>query len=110
MQHLNDLKNRLKIKKAVHKLSKEEYQDEVFKEKAKITCQFMILVITSAIFAALFHTFLTFLHVPQTTAGAAVKTAAKTVAKTAATTVPAAKAAVSNDPTKTTVASLFGLV
>ena len=102
MQHLHDLKNRLKIKKAVHKLSKEEYQEEVFKEKAKITCQFMILVITSAIFAALFHTFLTFLHVPQV--------AVKAVAKSAAAAVPAAKAAVSNDPTKTTVASLFGLV
>ena len=103
MQHLHDLKNKLKIKKRVHKMSKDEYKDEVFKEKAKITCQFMSLIFISAIFAGIFHTFLTLTHVPQT----AVKAAATSVVKAAATTTVKVAA---TDPTKTTTASLFGLV
>merc|ERR1712166_1436508 len=57
MNHISNFKDKLIMKpKDAHKLSKEEYREEVFKEKAKVTCQFIILVILSAIFAGIFYT------------------------------------------------------
>ena len=94
MQHLKNLKDKAMIKKETHKLSKEEYKEEVFKEKAKITCQFIFLTFLSMIFAGLFYTWLNLQHEKQ------VKTAA----------APAAATTASTDPTKVSTATMFGLV
>ena len=80
-------------------MSKDEYKVEVFREKAKITCQFIIMTILSMMFAGLFYTWLTLSHEKQ------VKAAAAAVPAT-----PAATTAASTDPTKVSTATLFGLV
>ena len=107
MQHLKNLKDKAMIKKETHKLSKEEYKDEVFKEKAKITCQFILLTIASMIFAGLFYTWLNLSHEPQVKAEVAKATAK--VAK-AAHDIKAAATSTSTDPTTTSTTTLFGLV
>ena len=103
MQHLKNLKEKAMMKKETHKLSKDEYKEAVFKEKAKITCQFILLTLASIIFAGLFYTWLNLSHEPQVKAALAKATAK--AAKAAADV----KAAV-HDPTTTSTATLFGLV
>merc|ERR1712195_172041 len=89
MNHISNFKDKLIMKpKDAHKLSKEEYREEVFKEKAKVTCQFIILVILSAIFAGIFYTFQTLQHSPQVAAA----TPAAAAASVAPVVAPAAAA------------------
>ena len=66
MHHINNLKNKIPGVKPPqhHKLDKAEYKDAVFKEKAKVTCQFIMLVILSAIFAGIFWAFQNVQHAP----------------------------------------------
>ena len=106
MQHLKDLKEKAMMKKETHKLSKEEYKEAVFKEKAKITCQFILLTLASIIFAGLFYTWLNLSHEPQVKAELAKATAK--VAKAAAKVKAAVHA--NTEPTTTGTATLFGLV
>ena len=66
MQHLNNLKHKIPGIKPPqhHKLDKAEYKEAVFKEKAKVTCQFILLVILSALFAGVFYAFQHVQHSP----------------------------------------------